>query len=105
MKKVTINNKKYDVPELTFKHFTTMEEQGFSIVESFRKKQYLLMAMGFTCAITGLEREEAEELLTQHVLGGGNIVDIVKVFNEAASESDFFSKMLGIQKEVPKEKK
>lgn len=94
--KVKINNKNYDVPELTFKHFTKMEEQGFSIVDAFQKKQMLLMAMGFTCAVTGLDRDEAEDLLEQHVLGGGNIRNIVNAFGKAINESDFFKKMLGL---------
>ena len=96
MAKVKINNKNYDVPELTFRHFTKMEEQGFSIVDAFQKKQFMLMAMGFTCAVTGADRDEAERLLEQHVLGGGNIGDIVAAFNKAVGESDFFKKMLGM---------
>lgn len=100
--KVKINNKNYDVPELTFRHFTKMEEQGFSIIDAFQKKQMLLMAMGFTCAVTWLDRQEAEDLLEQHVLGGGNITDIVSAFGEAIGESDFFKRMLGIQEEEKK---
>jgi hypothetical protein len=100
--KVKINSKSYDVPELTFRHYTKMEEQGFSIIDAFQKKQLLLIAMGFTCAVTGFDRAEAEELLEQHVLGGGNITDIVSAFGEAIGESDFFQKMLGIQEEEKK---
>ncbi len=100
--KVKINNKNYDVPELTFKHFTKMEEQGFSIVDAFQKKQLMLIAMGFTCAITGLDRTESEELIEQHVLGGGNVTNIVSAFGEAISESDFFKRMLGLQTEEEK---
>lgn len=94
---IKINNKKYKVPELVFKHFTKMEEQGFSVIEAFDKKQYMLIAMGFVCAILNIDREEAEELITQHAYGGGNIIDIVNTFSEAAGESDFFRKMLNIQ--------
>lgn len=92
-----INNKKYKVPTLEFEHFTKMEEQGFSLTIAFAKKQYMLIAMGFVCAVLGIDREDAEELITQHVYGGGNVVDIVNTFTEAAGESDFFRKMLNIQ--------
>lgn len=98
--KVTINNKKYDVPELTFRHFTKMEEQGFSIIEALQKKQIMLMAMGFTCAVTGADRDEAEKLLEQHVLGGGNVNDIVSAFSKAIADSDFFKRMLGLDKKA-----
>lgn len=94
--KVKINNKNYNIPELTFKHFTKMEEQGFSIVEAFQKKQMMLIAMGFTCAVADVDRDEAEHLLEQHVLGGGNIVSIVSAFGKAMNESDFFKKILGV---------
>ena len=102
--KVNIN-KNYNVPELTFKHFTKMEEQGFSIVDAFQKKQMMLMAMGFTCAVTGLDRDEAEDLLEQHVLGGGDIRNIVNTFGKTINESDFFKKMLGLtEKQAEKAK-
>ena len=100
--KVKINNKNYDVPELTFRHFTKMEEQGFSIVEAFEKQQMMLMAMGFTCVVTDLDRDESERLLEQHVLGGGNIVDIVNAFGRSVMKSDFFKKMLGQEKKAEK---
>jgi hypothetical protein len=102
---VKINNKNYPVPELTFKHFSKMEEQGFSVVDAFRKEQALLIAMGFVCVVTGLERDDAENLIEQHVLGGGNIIDIVEAFTKAASESGFFKRMLGIKTEEKTKKK
>lgn len=104
MGKVKINNKNYNVPELTFGHFTQMEEQGFSVPEAFRKNQMFLIAMGFTCVVVGCERYEAEHLIEQHVLGGGKIKDITDVFSKAAFESSFFKKMLGIEEEKPAKK-
>lgn len=98
MVRVKINNKEYKVKELTIGHYTKMEEQGFSIIDAFRKGQTMLIAMGFTCAVTGLDRADAEELLTQHVLGGGNLQDITNAFGKALSESDFFKKMFGMDK-------
>lgn len=100
--KVKINNKTYMVPELTMEHYLTMEEQGISILEAFQKRQTMLVAMAFTCAVTGLDRDDATELLNQHVLGGGNILDIVSAFNKAVSDSDFFKRMLGVNQKVEK---
>lgn len=92
--KFKLNNKEYNVPELTMSHFTKMEEQGFSVVEAFQKGQMMLVSMGFVCAVVGCEREEAERLITQHVLGGGKIADIINAFTKAVEESVFFQKML-----------
>ena len=87
MKTIKINNKNYIVPELTFRHFSQMEEQGFSVLEAFQKKQMFLLAMGFVCAVTGEDRNEAERLIEQHILGGGTIEDIMTAFGEAATFS------------------
>lgn len=108
MVKVKINGKNYNVKEMAFAEYTKMEEQGFSIIDAFRKKQMTLIAMGFVCAVIGCDRDEAEHLITQHVLGGGNIVDITNAFADAVNESDFFQKMLGMtqdEQETPKSKK
>lgn len=92
--KVKINNKNYDVPELTFEHFTKIEEQGFSIVEAFRKNQMLLLAMGYVCVVADCERDEAERLIEQHILGGGDLGDIISSFGKAVDNSNFFRKMM-----------
>lgn len=93
MATVKINNKKYNVPELTFKHFTIMEDQGFSVLDAFQKKKMFLLAMGFVCCVTGEEREEAERLIEQHVMGGGSIEEIYNAFGEAVNNSGFFKKL------------
>lgn len=105
MATVKINNKKYDVPDLTFRHLAVMEEQGFSVLDAFRKKQIFLLAMGFVCVVTGEDREEAERLLEQHVLGGGDISEIYLAFGEAVDRSAFFRKMLGLGEEEQKKTK
>jgi hypothetical protein len=96
MVKVKINGKNYNVKEMNMAEYTKMEEQGFSIIEAFRKKQLTLIAMGFVCVAVGCDREDAEYLITQHVLGGGNIIEITNAFADAIAESDFFRKMLGL---------
>lgn len=95
---IKINNKEYKVPQLEFKHFTKMEEQGLSISDVFSKRQTMLAAMGFVCVVVGCDRDEAERLVEQHVLGGGDLETIAHAFFDAVLDSDFFCKMLGIEK-------
>ena len=95
MVKVKINGKNYNVKEMAFAEYTKMEDR-LLILDAFRKKQMTLIAMGFVCAVVGCDRDEAEHLITQHVLGGGNIIDITNAFADAVAESDFFQKMLGM---------
>ena len=99
MVKVKINGKTYNVKEMAFAEYAKMEEQGFSIIDAFRKKQLMLIAMGFVCVVANCDREDAEHLITQHVLGGGNVIDITNAFSDAVAESDFFQKMLGMTQE------
>lgn len=101
---IKINNKNYTVPELTFKHFTKMEEQGMSIGEVFGKRQTMLAAMGFVCVVADCDRDEAERLIEQHVLGGGDLEPIAHAFLNAVMDSDFFCKMLRIEKKPAKAK-
>lgn len=91
---VKINNKNYPVPQMGFKHMMKMEDMGFSIFNMFEKKQLFSIATAFTGIVAECEREEAERLIEQHVLGGGDITQIYEAFNEAISESNFFRKLL-----------
>ena len=93
---VKINNKKYKVPQLGFGHFVRMEEMGFVVQDMLSKNQVFSTATAFTGIVTGLDKEESENLIQQHILGGGKISTIMDAFNEAAMESDFFRKMMGL---------
>ncbi len=87
---IKINNKNYTVPQLGFRHMTQMEDMGFSVMEMLSKKQIFSIATAFTGVIVECDRMTAEELIEQHVFGGGDIVPIYEVF-----QSDFFKKLLG----------
>ena len=102
---VKINNKKYKVPQLGFGHFVQMEEMGFVVQDMLSKNQVFSTATAFTGVVTGLDKEESENLIQQHILGGGKISTIMDAFNEAAMESDFFKKMMGLDdKKAPAKK-
>lgn len=92
---VKINNKKYEVKELGFSDMVHMEEMGFSVIESFKKKQFFSLATAFAGIAAHCDREDAEYLCEQHILGGGNIADIVTAFNTAVEESGFSKSFWG----------
>lgn len=91
---IKINNKNYTVPQLGFKHMTKMEDMGFSFFDMFQKKKIFSMATAFVGIVVDCERDEAEQLVEQHVYGGGDLKNICNTFNEAIDESDFFKKLL-----------
>lgn len=97
---VKINGKNYAVPQLGFKEMTDMESiADGSIITIFQKKQIFLLSAAFVGCIVDCDRDEASRLCEQHILGGGKIDDIYKAFNEAANESGFFKKLLGLEEE------
>lgn len=91
---VKINQKNYVVPQLGFKDMVTMEDMGFSVIEIFQKQKLFSLATAFTGVVANCSREESEELLQQHILGGGDIGGIANAFMEAAQDSNFFKKLL-----------
>lgn len=97
---VKINGKNYVVPQLGFKEMTDMESiADGSILTIFQKRQIFLLSAAFVGCVVGCDRDEASRLCEQHILGGGKIEDIYKAFNDAANESGFFKKLLGLEEE------
>lgn len=91
---IKINNKNYTVPQLGFGHMTQMEDMGFSVTDMLRKQKVFSMTTAFVGVVVDCDRQEAEHLIEQHVLGGGDIMDIANAFNQAVDQSGFFKKLL-----------
>ena len=84
---------------LDFEDFVRMEsELGISLITAFKQKQMFVMVAAFVLIVADLEGQDAYELVDQHIKGGGNIIDLMQAFTKAAGDSDFFSKMLGMDK-------
>lgn len=97
---VKINNKLYDVPQLGFGQMVKMESiSGTSLVTMFQRQQVFILAEAFVATIANCEKEEADRLCEQHVMGGGALEDIYAAFAEAVNESGFFKKVLGLDGE------
>lgn len=98
MSKVKINNKSYDVPELTFKHLPLMEKCGLSLFDMVSGKYIFTTAEVFTAIVVGCDTDYADHLLEQHILGGGDIAPIFEAFMTAIDESSFFKALLEKEK-------
>ncbi len=94
MQTVTINQKKYAIPELTFRHLPMMEKSGLSPFDLASGKYIFTSAQAFTAIVVGCDTDVADYLLEQHVLGGGTIQPIFEAFMNAMYESHFFKKLL-----------
>ena len=102
MPTVKINQKTYEVPELTFRHLPMMEKSGLSIFDMASGKYIFTTAEVFTAIVVGCDTDYADHLLEQHILGGGDIAPIYEAFLNAMNESGFFKKLLA-QKTAPAE--
>lgn len=105
MTMVKINQKSYEVPELTFRHSRLMEQMGLP-VEGMMSRNYLFSAVSaFTAIVAKCEPEQADHLVEQHILGGGKLEDIYKAYAKAVQESSFFKKLLHLEGQENKEAK
>lgn len=105
MTMVKINQKNYEVPELTFRHSRLMEQMGLP-VEGMLSKNYLFTAVSaFTAIVAKCEPEQADYLIEQHILGGGTLEDIYKAYATALKDSGFFKKLLHLNEAGEKKAK
>lgn len=107
MSKVKINNKDYEVPELTFRHLPMMEKCGLTLKDMLSSRYMFTTAEVFTAIVVECEIEQADYLLEQHILGGGTILPIYEAFMDAMRDSNFFKTLLerGEKKKALAEKK
>lgn len=106
MAMVRINQKNYEVPELTFRHSKMMEQMGLP-VEGMLSRNYLFSAVSaFTAIVAKCDPDQADHLVEQHILGGSGLEDIYSAYAAAIQESRFFRKLLHLdeQEKEPKKK-
>ena len=94
MSKVKINGKDYTVPELTFRHLPMMEKCGLTLKDMTSSRYIFTTVEVFTAIVCEWEIEQADYLLEQHILGGGNVLTIYDAFMDAMRDSGFFKTLL-----------
>ena len=105
MATVKINQKTYQVPELTFRHSKLMEQMGVP-VEGMMSRSYIFsIVSAFTAIVAKCDPEYADHLIEQHILSGGGLEDIYKAYVTAINESGFFRKLLHLDEQEKNQKK
>ena len=94
MAKIKINQRNYDVPELTFKHLPMMEKSGLSVFQLASGDFLFTTAQVFTSIVVDCSLDDADYLLEQHILGGGEFTPLFTAFRDALESSAFFTKLL-----------
>lgn len=103
MSTVKINNKKYEIPELTFRHSKLLEQYGVSVKNLVSTNHLFTIASAFVAIVVNCDTDQADYLIEQHFLGGGDLVEIYNAYIKALSDSHFFRKLLGVEEETKTE--
>ena len=102
MATVKINNKTYQVPELTFKHSRMFEQMGLPLTGLNSPGYFFTAVAAFIAVCVNCPVEQAEYLAEQHVMGGGDLRDIYTAYVNAIGDSGFFKKLLQESEETLK---
>lgn len=100
MKKFTINSKTYYMQkELDFEYLVALDKKGISV-----QNMAGVAAINCFLAYVGkMEEEQAAKEISQHIINGGKLDDIVNVYVEALNESGFFRTLMEQTEKGPKE--
>ena len=99
MIKVTLNNKEYTVPELTFEEVCRLEEKGIYLLNMDPKdRKVATLLRGFVAWITDLDPAAASAVLQAHLENGGSIDDVLTAIRRAVDESGFFGRTAEVTK-------
>ena len=88
MDKFTVNGKVYFAPELDFDFLSELDMNG---IESDRITGPAAISLFLAyCSRGRITREQASKEISQHVINGGTLADIVDVYKKKLEDSDFF---------------
>lgn len=94
MSTVKINNKTYEVPELSFEHSKILEQYGVPLFRMNDPNLLFTCVGAFVSIVVGCNSEHVDYLMEQHVLGGGTLDEIYGAYIQAITDSGFFKTLL-----------
>lgn len=101
METFKLNGRTYKAKEIDFNFVSMLGENGIALTEITKKVLPSIRVYVAYC-MNGAELEMAGNEINMHVLNGGTLDDISKVFVEKMNESDFF-RALNSKEEPEKE--
>lgn len=92
MSYVNINDKRYEIPELTFEAVCELEENGIYLLNMDRNdRKFASMIRALVAWVIGSDLPTASAEIQAHIEKGGNIGDIMTKITEAVNQSSFFN--------------
>lgn len=83
-----LNGNRIKAADFDFNLVADLEENGVSMSQIGKKIIPAIRVYVSRC--TGFDVETAGQLINQHMVSGGNLEEVIKMFNKKADESDFF---------------
>lgn len=90
MEKFTINGKSYFAKDLDFEYLVMLDKNGVSV----NNVTGLAAINCFVSYCSGMDETSAAKEISQHVIGGGKLADVVDIYAKKLKESDFFRALM-----------
>lgn len=101
----TINKKRYEAKEFDFNLICDLQDMGVNMLDIRDiKKSSLLTVRSYVALCMDVDPELAGSEINQHVINGGDISEIMDVFQKMMSESSFFQALGQGEEEETSEK-
>lgn len=90
MEKFTINGKVYFAKELDFEYLVMLDKNGVSV----SNVTGVAAINCFLAYCSGMDETRAAKEISQHVINGGKLGDVVEIYAKKLEESDFFRALM-----------
>ena len=101
--KFTVNGNEYEGAKYDYNAHCEMQEMGVDVLEI--KKKPMLVARAYFALSAGLDTEEAGKEIEKHIIGGGDLGDIIVALLKEMEQSDFFQSIIQKSKKDEKSEK
>lgn len=88
-----INGVNYGIPTIGFKAVKELSQYGVSLFNLNFKRDFLTIVSAFAGLATGLNSDDVDDLIEQHLLGGGTMEGWIEEIDKAVENSPFLSAM------------
>jgi hypothetical protein len=95
-----INGVNYGIPTIGFKAVKQLSQYGVSLFDLDFKRDFLSIISAFAGLATGLNSDDVDDLIEQHLLGGGTMEEWVDEILKAVENSPFLQSMNKKQKKA-----
>lgn len=97
MEKFTVNGKTYFVKELDFEYLVELDKHDIKVTN-------VTGAAAINCFVSycsGMDESQASKEISQHIVNGGSLDDIVGAYAKALEDSGFFRALMEQAKKEP----